>query len=297
MGRRLGASGVALVAMVATGTAAAAPTRCARPVEETAIQVAAIQQELMVAALTCNKVASFNAFQTTYSKQLRRSDWELQRMFRRLFGRRGERKYHAFKTRLANTSSMRSIHDNAAYCQQAAQVFSTALAPGKPTLAAFVSDVAPHDAGPVESCDALRAARLAARPVPDVVPTPNPLRVAALAPAPAAAMPAAAQPAAAHETAAQPVAAATKAQESKADVKSAKTDDGWFSSMFGSDDAASQPAAVKASAQKPVKAATETAAAQPVAPPQASASQTAAVSPAKPAEGKKSSGWLSGLFN
>src|SRR6476659_4820977 len=92
--------------------------RCAQAEEVTAVQTAAVQQELMVAALTCNEVRRFNAFQTGFGPELRTSDATLLRLFRRLYGpRRGEAAYHAFKTKLANDSEMRSIHNNPAYCQ------------------------------------------------------------------------------------------------------------------------------------------------------------------------------------
>ncbi len=149
MGWKLGASVAVLAALGVSGTATAGQ-KCARPTEVTAIQVAAIQQELMVAALTCHDVTNFNAFQTGYAKELRRSDRRLRHMFHRLFGSRGDSQYHAFKTRLANNSSIRSIHDNAAYCKEAQLVFAAALTPQKPTLADFVSGVAVHDDSPVD---------------------------------------------------------------------------------------------------------------------------------------------------
>ena len=66
----MGATALVLIAAVSGATAA---PRCANSDEVTAIQAAAIQQQLMVAALTCNQVDHFNAFQTTYSKELRRA--------------------------------------------------------------------------------------------------------------------------------------------------------------------------------------------------------------------------------
>jgi hypothetical protein len=194
MGGKIRAGTAALASVLMAGSACAAP-KCARPDEITAIQTAAIQQELMVAALTCNEIDHFNAFQTGFNKELRRSDATLEHMFRRLFGsRQGEAQYHAFKTRLANDSSMRSIRDNADYCQQARQVFAAALAPDKPTLANFVATIPVTEASPVDSCE-LRVAgglsSLHASLASDVaVPKPNPLRLAmvepaaALAPAP-----------------------------------------------------------------------------------------------------------------
>lgn len=218
------------------------------------MQVAAIQQELMVAALTCHDVVRFNAFQTSYSKALRRSDWRLRHMFRRLFGGRGMAKYHAFKTQLANKSSIRSIHDNAGYCKEAQLVFAAALAPQKPTLAEFVSGVAVHDDGAVDSCNISVATGFAgARAVPNIVPKPNPLRVAVLTPVvPVAvtpaligqpAIPASGTPAAPLQQASAPAAVALKtdaavapAQHARptrqAQAAKAKKSSGWLSSIF-----------------------------------------------------------------
>ncbi|HEY6578196.1 MAG TPA: hypothetical protein VIY09_02655 [Rhizomicrobium sp.] len=154
--------------------------RCARPDEVTAIQAAMIQQELMVAALTCNDIEHFNAFQTSYGPELRTSDARLERMFRRLYGAaRGEAEYHAFKTRLANHSSMRSIRNNSDYCHEASLVFGAALTANKPSLENFVSGVQVVEDSPVDSCQLRVAVGFAgAKAVPDVVPKPNPERVA-----------------------------------------------------------------------------------------------------------------------
>jgi hypothetical protein len=140
--------------LAASPVMAASSGKCARADEVTAIQVAAVQQELMVAALTCDQVTNFNAFQTGFGPELRSSDATLNKMFKRIFGpRQGEAEFHAFKTRMANDSSIRSINDNRAYCQEAATVFASALAPAKPTLAGFVSGVTVQEASPVNSCD------------------------------------------------------------------------------------------------------------------------------------------------
>jgi hypothetical protein len=181
MGRTFRVGAVALTAAVAaTSALAMPPAKCAKPAEVTAIQAAAIQQELMVAALTCNEITRFNQFQTSFSNELRSSDAALERMFKRLFGGgRGESEYHAFKTRLANNSSMRSINNNPDYCRLAGQVFEAALAPSKPALADFVSGIPVSDPSPVDSCEIKVAAGLVGMKVaPNVVPKPNPLREA-----------------------------------------------------------------------------------------------------------------------
>jgi hypothetical protein len=175
--------GAVALAVLATGSAAmAGSSRCARPDELTAIQAATIQQELMVAALTCNEISRFNAFQTGYSKELRSSDGALQRMFQRLYGpRQGESEYHSFKTRLANNSSIRSIHSNPDFCREASQVFAAALGQDRPTLAGFVSGIEVFEESPISSCEIKVAMGLAgAKTVPSVVPKPNPMRLATL---------------------------------------------------------------------------------------------------------------------
>ncbi|HUO92262.1 MAG TPA: hypothetical protein VMU22_05030 [Rhizomicrobium sp.] len=182
MRSKAGVGAVALAVLTAATGAIGAP-RCASSDEVTAIQAAAIQQQLMVAALTCNQVEHFNAFQVSYGKELRRSDASLERMFRRLYAGRGEAEYHAFKTRLANDSSIRSIHDNQNYCRDASMVFDAALIPDKPTLASFVSGIEVMEQGPINSCGMSVAVGFSGLPL--VVPKPNPMRMAALA-APAA---------------------------------------------------------------------------------------------------------------
>jgi hypothetical protein len=185
MGLRAKGGAVALAAVMSAGTAVGAP-KCAARDEVTAIQAAAIQQELMVAALTCNQIDRFNAFQTSFAPELRKSDLSLERMFRRIYGLGdGEAAYHAFKTRLANNASMRSIHDNAAYCHDASVVFSAALISNKPSLAGFVSGIEVTEQGPVDSCDLSVSIGFSAE-IPKVTPRPNPLRASALV-APAAA--------------------------------------------------------------------------------------------------------------
>jgi hypothetical protein len=160
--------------VLGAGQAMAAP-RCAKDNEVTAIQASAIQQQLMVAALTCHAIEHFNAFQTGFSSELRRSDADLMKMFKRFYGgRKGETEYHAFKTRLANDSSMRSIHDNQGYCAAAETVFAAALSPQKPTLTNFVSGVQVQESSPFDSCN-IRVAVSFSGAIPDIIPRPKPV--------------------------------------------------------------------------------------------------------------------------
>lgn len=128
----------ALMLTCMTGNVMAATVAsCAHPNEMAAVRTAAVQQRLMVAALTCHATPSYNKFVVSYQKDLQASDRQLENFFRRLHGPRGTAEYHAFKTKLANESSMASIHDTG-YCDSAQQMFDEAQA--RPNLAAFMAN-------------------------------------------------------------------------------------------------------------------------------------------------------------
>ncbi len=236
MGRlvKAGTCVLALGALIATQAEArhTLPTRCATPTELTAIAATAIQQQLMVAALTCNRVDSFNSFQTSYSQELRASDKALMRMFLRLYGGRGEPEYHAFKTRLANNSEMRSIHGNRDYCSAADLVFAAALGASKPSLSDFVSGVQVEDPSPVESCELTVTASLnGALAVSPIMPREKPAQFVDIS-APAG-VPSPAAPAAATTAAATPPANAAEQAQTKAETTDApKKKSGWLSGIF-----------------------------------------------------------------
>ena len=111
---------------------------CARPDEALALKTAAMQQELMVAALYCNDVGLYNRFVVSYQRDLQNSDAALLAFFQH--GHGGASAYHAYKTALANDFSLSGLHGMGAYCGAANVAFDAALNPSTaPTLAAFVS--------------------------------------------------------------------------------------------------------------------------------------------------------------
>ncbi len=226
--KRLAGAGMIVLAagLAASGTLARghSVSKCALPDEVTAIQTAAIQQQLMVAALTCDQISNFNAFQTGYGPELRSSDSKLEHMFKRLFGAgSGEAQYHAFKTRLANDSSMSSIHDNSTYCHTASNVFAAALAPAKPALADFVSGIPVTETSPVNSCEIRVASGLQGAPAEVIVPKPNPLRTAMVSSMPALIAPAPVEP---------PPPAVTPAPAPDAQKPEEKKSGGWLGGIF-----------------------------------------------------------------
>ena len=153
---------------------------CATSAEISAIQVAAVQQELTDAALACgpNEVALFNRFQKAFNAELRKSDATMMRMFKRLNGNRaGDAAYDSFKTRaIAHAEQRRTkpgAHDN--FCKTADVVFAAALAPDKPVLEDFVSGVPVNESSPVDSCEIRVAVALqGVQAGPDIMPTPRP---------------------------------------------------------------------------------------------------------------------------
>jgi hypothetical protein len=243
----MGRSSKAGAAVFALGLCAATPglaahgtsaRHCAKQSEVVAIAASAVQQQLMVAALTCSMIDSFNHFQTSFATELRASDRTLLNMFRRLYGGHGDAEYHAFKTRLANNSEMRSIHGNQDFCSAAKSVFAAAFAPLKPTLGDFVSGVPVQDASPVDSCELTVATGLqGAKAVPAILPRPKPLQFEeASLTAPAAEIPrtplsSAPTPSAATPAPSPETAEATAASQSKP-AEAPKKKKGWLSGLF-----------------------------------------------------------------
>ena len=117
-------------------SSASAGEVCARAQDLTALQVAAVQQHLMVAALACNDAGLYNTFVVTYRDDLQASDATLKAFFARLAESTGKSEYDAFKTKLANDYSLNS-NRNKTFCRAALAVFRAALNEKKTTLASF----------------------------------------------------------------------------------------------------------------------------------------------------------------
>jgi hypothetical protein len=109
---------------------------CVRPEDELAVKTADMQQQLMVAALSCGDVALYNSFVSFHQFELQQSDATLLEFFNRENGASGEADYHAFKTRAANIASLASNRDREAYCANAESLFEAAH---DPNLAHFVA--------------------------------------------------------------------------------------------------------------------------------------------------------------
>jgi len=116
-----------VVAFGAAAVSAQASVICATPQEMKVLQSAALQQQLMVAALTCHKSEDYNRFVTSFRGQLIKSDNELKTFFA---GRPRGEDYNAYKTRVANAASLRSLRDER-FCESAQKVFDLAMGRGE----------------------------------------------------------------------------------------------------------------------------------------------------------------------
>lgn len=116
---------------------------CATPQDVQALQAATVQQRLMVAALTCHDVDSYNRFVITYRRELQDSDAALMAFFQKSAS--GTPAYHAYKTRLANTAALNSVrNDN--FCRDAEITFRSVLR-GRATLADALATLPQSDTG------------------------------------------------------------------------------------------------------------------------------------------------------
>jgi len=127
-----------LLAVSLSAAHAEAASFCTTPGEMAALRTAAVQQELMVAGLTCHASDAYNRFVLAYRPELQKSDADLKAYFLRREGARGEAAYDTFKTKLANLSSFSDV-TNSAYCANTRAAFALALT-SRQSLASFVAD-------------------------------------------------------------------------------------------------------------------------------------------------------------
>jgi len=114
---RLGISFLALIAMTAEASAAVVCDQGS----SAALKTAAVQQELMVAGLTCHAVAAYNRFVLADQPQLQKSDADLMTWFRNRDGT--EAGYDSYKTKLANLAANKSSAPGNAFCAATARAF------------------------------------------------------------------------------------------------------------------------------------------------------------------------------
>lgn len=127
----------ALISASLLGATAVQAAPCTTSGEWAALRSAAVQQELMVAGLTCQAIGSYNRFVIAYRGELQASDADLKAYFIKRQGARGEAAYDTFKTKLANLSSLSEISNTSGFCASMRMAFNQV---GRSNLAEFVAD-------------------------------------------------------------------------------------------------------------------------------------------------------------
>jgi hypothetical protein len=126
--------------------------RCANAADMLAVRAAAVQQTLVVAAISCRAMKPYQDFVMGYRQQLQESDLALQNFFRRLNDATGTADYHAFKTHLANAAAILPSQDAGKFCAGAKLVFDAAFRADY-SLTAFLAHQATAEDKSFPPCD------------------------------------------------------------------------------------------------------------------------------------------------
>lgn len=122
-----------IVCAVSPDGAAANRSQCATVAEKQAFDMRAMQSDLMVAALSCNKRDVYNRFMTSYGVSLKDNSRTLRGYFQRVSAGNVESQMNKFVTQLANTSSEYSLDmQRSEYCKNAGIVFNMLLSGANP---------------------------------------------------------------------------------------------------------------------------------------------------------------------
>lgn len=112
-----------LAAPFAAFATAPPPAHCATAGARDALAARALQTDLMVAALVCDRREDYNAFVRRHRATLAAHGGALRAWFVQEYGRGGETEMNRFVTRLANEASRASNGDRALYCHVTGSLF------------------------------------------------------------------------------------------------------------------------------------------------------------------------------
>jgi len=166
------------IALVATGlllgnpVAGANAVQCTSGADQAALRTAAVQQQLMVAALKCHDVYKYNRFVLGHQSELIDSDDALKAYFQKTDKQHGTATYNKYKTELANAASLQSSLEPDSFCDSADREFDSVLRPA--SLASVVANADLIADAPGASCPGYADNRptlaLADRPAARVAP-------------------------------------------------------------------------------------------------------------------------------
>jgi hypothetical protein len=184
--KTIGKTCAAVAALTTAALPWAANAACLNRTDMHAMQAAALQQHLMVAAFTCHDTGAYNRFVLSHRSELQKSDAMLLAYFQ---DNGGTAAYHTYKTHLANAAALESSRSES-FCSNADMLFHSVSSSGsldeildrRPVAETGYAACYVADADPV-SGESQKVAR-AADPAPTVASTahandsPAPRRVA-----------------------------------------------------------------------------------------------------------------------
>lgn len=140
---RVGLAGMLMGALLLAPHAGAQTAGKAKTVPPTTLELAAInvralQSDLMVAALACDRQRQYDAAVARHAEELARTSRVLRDMFEKSYAEAADAELDRYVTLLANWSSQRSMREGDAFCRMADSLFDAVLRLDGETLAAFL---------------------------------------------------------------------------------------------------------------------------------------------------------------
>ncbi len=118
-----------VIALVACTNSLNAASYCAMPQEKQALDIRAMQAEMMVAAISCDQQKKYNAVLTKFEQSFANAGKAMKGYFIRNYHHNFENKMNIFITEIANESSRVSLtQDEKSFCKSTAQLFDKILA-------------------------------------------------------------------------------------------------------------------------------------------------------------------------
>ena len=114
---------ISIITMLTLSSPAAAAI-CAKPAEFQALNMRALQSELMVAALSCSQKRHYNWFAKKYSPQLTSYGTQVSGFFKRHGAKNSDKLLNDFITKMANRASRASLaRPQQQYCGEVASLY------------------------------------------------------------------------------------------------------------------------------------------------------------------------------
>ncbi|MGE0254987.1 MAG: hypothetical protein AB7N54_13540 [Alphaproteobacteria bacterium] len=137
----IGTLAAAALLALAGAASAATPAKTVPPTtaELAAINVRALQSDLMIAALACDRQRQYDAAVTRHAEELARTSRILREMFEKSYGDAADAELDRYVTLLANWSSQRSMREGDAFCRMADSLFDAVLRLDGESLASFLA--------------------------------------------------------------------------------------------------------------------------------------------------------------